>query len=92
MTVREVFKGVPVLSLEGRDDVALSGIAYASTSAGPGFLFAALQGLRADGTIHPQARPSGRGRPLGSARPADQVARFGLDPRGPGPGSANFYT
>jgi UDP-N-acetylmuramoyl-L-alanyl-D-glutamate--2,6-diaminopimelate ligase len=49
MTLRDLLKGVPTLAVAGREDLDISGLAYASPNVRPGDLFAALRGVKHDG-------------------------------------------
>ena len=49
MSLKDLFADVPILFLSGDDRTEIRGIAYASRDVRPGYLFAALKGLKADG-------------------------------------------
>lgn len=49
MILEDVLKGAPVLALTGDPRTEITGLAYASREAAPGFLFAALKGEKRDG-------------------------------------------
>jgi UDP-N-acetylmuramoyl-L-alanyl-D-glutamate--2,6-diaminopimelate ligase len=49
MTLKDLLADVPVLFLSGDERTEIRGVAYASKDVGPGYLFAALKGLKADG-------------------------------------------
>jgi UDP-N-acetylmuramoyl-L-alanyl-D-glutamate--2,6-diaminopimelate ligase len=85
MTIRDLFKGVPILALAGEEDLDISELAYSSKDVQPGFLFAALRGTKQDGFAF-VAEAIGRGaaavlsdrpRPQGVETPWIQV----FDPR-----------
>ncbi|MCK4556212.1 MAG: UDP-N-acetylmuramoyl-L-alanyl-D-glutamate--2,6-diaminopimelate ligase, partial [Candidatus Aminicenantes bacterium] len=49
MRLKDVLAGVPLLSFNGDETEDIQGIAYSSKNAQPGFLFAALKGVKKDG-------------------------------------------
>ena len=49
MRLKDVLAGVPLLSFNGDETEDIQGIAYSSKNARPGFLFAALKGVKKDG-------------------------------------------
>ncbi len=49
MKLKEVLAGVPLLSLTGNKTEDIQGIAYSSKNVQPGFMFAALKGMKTDG-------------------------------------------
>jgi UDP-N-acetylmuramoyl-L-alanyl-D-glutamate--2,6-diaminopimelate ligase len=49
MILKELLRGVPVLAIEGDEAADIQGLAYSSKDVKPGFLFAALKGVRTDG-------------------------------------------
>jgi UDP-N-acetylmuramoyl-L-alanyl-D-glutamate--2,6-diaminopimelate ligase len=49
VTLKELFRDVPVSVLSAKHDPDILGLAYSSKSVRPGFLFAALKGEKADG-------------------------------------------
>lgn len=52
MRLRDLIKGFEDMSLEGRGDVEVKGIAYHSKRVKPGDLFVAVQGFRTDGHLY----------------------------------------
>ena len=49
MILKDLLRGVPVLTVEGDEAAEILGLAYSSKDVRPGFLFAALKGARTDG-------------------------------------------
>lgn len=49
MKLKDVLKKVSLLSMNGKEEEDIRGIAYSSKDVRPGFLFAALKGLKKDG-------------------------------------------
>lgn len=49
MKLEQVLQNIPNLKVEGKVDVEIAGLTYSSHLVQPGFLFAALQGKKADG-------------------------------------------
>ncbi len=73
MKLKQLLEGVPVIRLYGEDAVEVTGLAYASKSVGPGFVFAALRGGLHDGLdFVEEARRAGAAAILSDRpRPAD---------------------
>jgi len=51
MKLEKILTGVECLSLLGNPDIEISGIAYSSQNVKPGYLFAALKGVKTDGHL-----------------------------------------
>lgn len=49
MRLMDILAGVPLLNFEGNKAEEIQGIAYSSKNIQPGFMFAALKGIKADG-------------------------------------------
>ncbi len=60
MILKDLLRGVPVLTVEGNEGAEIRGLAYSSKDVKPGFLFAALKGARTDGyAFAPEAAANG---------------------------------
>jgi len=60
MILKDLLRGVPVLTVEGNEETEIRGLAYSSKDVKPGFLFAALKGARTDGyAVAPEAAANG---------------------------------
>ncbi len=60
MKLLRILEGVPIVRLSGNDEIEIRGIAYASGRTAPGWMFAALKGLKQDGLdFVPQALENG---------------------------------
>jgi UDP-N-acetylmuramoyl-L-alanyl-D-glutamate--2,6-diaminopimelate ligase len=51
MKLEKILTGVECLQVKGDPDTEISGIAYASQSVRPGYIFAALKGVKTDGSL-----------------------------------------
>jgi len=49
MRLTKILSGAPVIKLSGEQDIEIQGIAYSSKTVEPGFLFAAMKGVKFDG-------------------------------------------
>lgn len=74
MNIKSLIRDVPILQLRGSDQTEILGLSLSSGSIEPGFLFAALKGMKADGHDHiPDAAARGAAAVL-SERPPDSSA------------------
>ena len=96
MILKDLLRGVPVLTVEGDEAAEIRGLAYSSKDVKPGFLFAALKGAQTDGfAFAAEAAANGAAAVLSDRPRPDGVAAAWIrvfDPREAlALCSANFY-